>query len=141
MAAAGGLAQWRMPARLMWRVGSPRTLLLAAFRAAQAFDDVIQASVPSAEFAERVRVGVAFMTALAFQNQRVLPELVTQLLDLEFARHAAIVAAVRSARPSSIRCVRVLYGRLSLNECVEMRCHSSRTTIGRGRWPFEAQTK
>ena len=105
----------------MWRVGSPRTLLLAAFRAAQALDDVIQASVPSAELAERVRVGVPFMTALAFQNQRVLPELVTQLLDLEFARHAAIVAAARPARPSSIRCAPVLYGGFSFDECVEMR--------------------
>lgn len=93
----------------MWRVGSPRTLLLAAFRASQTLDDVIQASVPSAELAERVRVGVPFMTALAFQNQRVLPELVTQLLDLKFARHAAIVAAARPARPSSIRCTPVLY--------------------------------
>lgn len=50
----------------MWRVGSPRTLLLAAFGAAQALDDVIQPSIPSAELSERVWIGVPFMAALAF---------------------------------------------------------------------------
>jgi hypothetical protein len=56
-----------------------------------------------------VRVGLPFMAALAFQNQRVLSELVSQFLDLEFARHDAIVAALRLARPSSIRRPPVLY--------------------------------
>jgi hypothetical protein len=87
----------------MRRIGSPRTLLLAAFGAAQALDDLIQPSIPSAELAERVRVGVPFMAAFAFQNQRVLSELVAQFLDLEFAGHGAIVAALGPARPSSIR--------------------------------------
>jgi hypothetical protein len=32
-----------------------------------------------------------------------LSELITQFLDLEFARHDAIVAALRPARPSSMR--------------------------------------
>lgn len=105
----------------MRRVGSPRTLLFAAFGAAQALDNVIQASIPSAEFAERMRVGVAFMTAFAFQNQRVLTELVTQFLDLKFARHAAIVAARGPARPSSIRRAPILYGQFSLDECAKMR--------------------
>jgi hypothetical protein len=46
---------------------------------------------------------VPFMAAFAFQNQRVLSELVAQFLDLEFAGHGAIVAALGPARPSSIR--------------------------------------
>jgi hypothetical protein len=61
----------------MRRIGSPRAFLLAAFGTAQAFDDVVEPSVPSAQLAQRVRVGMPFVAALAFQNQCVLSELVT----------------------------------------------------------------
>jgi hypothetical protein len=46
---------------------------------------------------------VPLVAALAFQNQGVLSELVTEFLDLQVARHDAIVAAPRLPRPSSTR--------------------------------------
>jgi hypothetical protein len=65
-------------------------LLLAAFRAPHPFGDVLEARIPAAESAEGVWFGGALVAAgRALQYQGVLAELVTQFVDMEFARHAA----------------------------------------------------
>jgi hypothetical protein len=55
-------------------------------------------------------LGCAFVSAgRALGHEGVLPELVTQFMDVEFARHAADFLSCRKSRPSSGPLSRLLY--------------------------------
>jgi len=86
-------------------------MLLAAFRAPHPLGDILEPRVPAAESAERSRLSCSFVSAgRALGHEGILSELVTQLVDMEFARHAADFLRRQARRPSSARRAAALYG-------------------------------
>ena len=94
--------QRRIPARLCRRNGSQTALLISALRTPQPLLHVRQLRIPAAQTPQHMRFGGTFMSAgRACQDQSVLPELIAQFIDSDFARHAADCYEPKSQRPPS----------------------------------------
>jgi hypothetical protein len=87
-----------------------RTLLLPALQTPHPLRHILEASIPAAQSTESFRFGSPLMAArLAFENQRVLIELIAKFLDMKSTRHAANCCDTLQARPSSMGAASTLY--------------------------------
>lgn len=101
--------QRSIASRLLRRHSPCGAFPLSAFRAAQSFGNVAESSIPSTQTAKYLRSRNSFIsTSRTGQNQRVLPKLITQFLDME-RWHAANCSSANRWCPSSIETVETLY--------------------------------
>ena len=81
---------------------SRRALLFPALRTSHPLRHILESSIPAAQSTERFRLGSPFVAARgAFEDQRVLTELIAEFIDMKSAHHATNCYDTSQMRPSS----------------------------------------
>ena len=89
---------------------SRRALFLPTLRTSHPLRHILEPSIPAAQSTERFRLGSPFMAARgAFEDQRVLTELIAEFLDMKSTRHATNCYDTSQMRPSSNDTATTLY--------------------------------